>query len=184
MSADNGQPGIEPSRNLLMLFDWDSGTAESADAEQSRFADQPPLRLVRPKDGPTLSVILVTRRTRAELSEGLPSLVLTCSQMGAELLVIGPSSAAATRAVSRHVRFVVAPADATVCQLRALAMELATGDVVMILDEETALSKGGIDRLRAWGRRADGRGGDEIERGVRAEIDWQAYLNRAGARLT
>jgi hypothetical protein len=165
-----------------MSLDWDSTTAESAAPEQARVADPPALRLLRPKDGPTLSIILVTRRTRAELNDGLPSLVLACSQLGAELIIVAADGRPANRSINRHVRFVVASADATVSQLRALAMQHATGDIVMLLDEDAALSKAGVDRLRAWGRRADARGTDEVEHGLRADVAWQAYLNRAVAQ--
>jgi hypothetical protein len=122
-------------------------------------------------------VVVATHREQAELRDELSPLVLTCSELGAELVVIGPRCGGVTeRFVSRHVRHLPAPADATVGHLRALAMAEVAGDIVVLLDDTRGESTAWAERVRACYRAADS------PLANRPASDWSAYLQHAMRR--
>ena len=161
--------------------DWSTSVIDSATAEPAPTADPPPLRLVRPKDGPTLSVVLATRKTRSDLGDALPPVAVLCAQLGAELLVIGADAQVPLgRPGNRHVRYVSAPAETSTSKMRELAMSQCTGDIVVLLDDSLDSDRSWVDRVRASARRVAGRSGDGAG-GVRAAVDWSTYFSSAGA---
>ncbi|HJU69412.1 MAG TPA: hypothetical protein VJ650_14320 [Gemmatimonadaceae bacterium] len=161
--------------------DWGTSVVDSATAEPRPIADPPPLRLVRPKHGPTLSVVLATHGMRSDLGDALPPLAVLCAQLGAELLVIGADiQIPLGRSASRHVRYVSAPAGASTSQMRELAMSQCTGDIVVLLDDSADSDRSWVERVRASARGVAGRNGDDAS-GLRAAVDWSSYFNGARA---
>jgi hypothetical protein len=165
-----------------MHLDWGTSVIDGAAAERPSSTEPPALRLVRPKDGPTLSVVLATQKPRAELSDALPSLALMCAQLGAELLVIGADAHPPLgRPLSRHVRYVAAPADASTSQMRELAMAQCMGDIVVLLDDAVASHRSWVERVRAASRRIGERSADELGHAARSSVDWGSYFSSARA---
>jgi hypothetical protein len=161
--------------------DWGTSVVDSVTAARAPTADPPPLRLVRPKDGPTLSVVLATQKTRSDLGDALPPLAVLCAQLGAELLVIGADAQVPLgRPASRHVRYMSALADMSTSQMRELAMSQCTGDIVVLLDDSLGSHSSWVERVRASARRVVGRSGDDAS-GSRTTVDWRRYFNSARA---
>jgi hypothetical protein len=164
-----------------MHLDWGTSLVDSATAERALTVDPPPLRLVRPKDGPTLSVVLATQKTRSDLGGALPSLAILCAQLGAELLVIGADAHVPLgRPASRHVQYMSAPADTSTSRMRELAMSQCTGDIVVLLDDSPGSHRSWVERVRASARRVAGRKGDDAS-GSTTPMDWSGYFNSARA---
>lgn len=164
-----------------MHLDWGTSLVDSATAERALTMDPPPLRLVRHKNGPTLSVVLATQKTRSELGGALPPLAVLCAQLGAELLVIGADAHVPLgRPASRHVQYMSAPADTSTSQMRELAMSQCTGDIVVLLDDSLGFQRSWLERVRASARRVAGRIGEDAS-GSAAPVDWSSYFNSAKA---
>lgn len=164
-----------------MHLDWGTSVVDGATAEPTLTAAPPSLRVIRPKDGPTLSVVLATQRTRSDLGDALPPLAVLCAQLGAELLVVGADPLVPlSRPASRHVRYVSAPAEMSTSQMRELAMSQCTGDIVVLLDDSLGSDRSWVERVRASARRVAGRSGDDAS-GLRAAVDWSSYFSSARA---
>jgi hypothetical protein len=164
-----------------MYSDWSTSVVESA-TPHAPVADQPALRLVRPKDGPTLSVALATHKKRSELGDDFPPLALLCAHLDAELLVVcADSQVPIGRPASRHVKYVTAPADSSTTQMRELAMRECSGDIVVFLDDSTGSQRAWVDRVRASARSVAGRPSDDGS-GSRPPVEWSRSFNSAGAR--
>ena len=97
----------------------------------------------RPRsDGPEISIVVVSTRSRSVLTAFLSALVSPCLTAGVELLVVRAAPAtelAEWRRIMPTVRWVAAPADATVAELRAIGMAESTGDVVRIAEDDRDL---------------------------------------------
>jgi hypothetical protein len=103
------------------------------------------LRLRRKTATPTVTVILASHRSRAELDRCLASLVSRCERAGAELIVVRtctPEEAAFLRERAPSVRFLEAPELATTAERRRLGMLQAEGDIVVFTDDERAAPDG------------------------------------------
>ena len=160
-----------------MQFDREGVMIEESPATRASGSQPPSLRLIRPKDGPTVSVVLATRKARAELADALPPLVLACSQLGADLIIAtADTGAQPARVPTRHVKYIGVPADAPTSHMRALAMGQVTGDIVVLLDDDASSPGAWVDRVRQVVRRATSPDADDA--GERAAIDWMAYLSR------
>src|SRR6476620_10971664 len=88
--------------------------------------------------GPTVSVVVASNRDKTLLQACLGSLLGQCQRLNAELLVARAGTASDVAALGKtypSVRFVTAPADASIPQLRAMGMAQAAGDVVALTED-------------------------------------------------
>ena len=163
-----------------MHLDWGTPVSETLASDRPLAPEPPALRLVRSTDGPSVSVVLATQKRRADLDEALPALASLCAQIGAELVVIGGDvDPPFGRPVSRLARYVQASADASLSQMRELAMSQCTGDLVVFLDDAAASHRSWIERVRASTRRVAEKRGGVADRAQQAETDWSFYLKAA-----
>jgi hypothetical protein len=128
---------------------------------------------------PTLSVVLIWRGERESLERCLTSLLPPCARVGAEVVVVRAAAALgdATSVAATGARFVHAPHDASVRQLRGLGMAEATGDIVALADERSALNGDWIATLL---RRAGGDGADVLDDAGPRATDWGSYFSERG----
>lgn len=107
---------------------------------------------VRGSRGATVSVVFASQLPRAEVERCLGVLVPQLSTTGAELVVVrvGPlPPAIVARKSSANVKFVPAPPDATLEDMRSLGTRAAVGDVVIVATEVDATAPGFGSRVRA-----------------------------------
>jgi hypothetical protein len=139
--------------------------------------DGRPARIRAPRVGrtPTLSIVIASRDDREVLELCLASLLPPCVRSGAEVIVVRAGSATEVAALVRGsagVRFIHAPHDATVRQLRGIGMSEATGDIVALGDERSGANLEWISMLlRHAGADAQLDGAGELT------VDWEAYFD-------
>jgi len=121
----------------------------------------PGARSVRRADEPSLSIVVASSRGRHALNKCLNLLLPSCRRANAELIVARAGGASHTAELARAyptVRFVTAPADATLSDLRAAGLAAAAGDIVRITDDTKEPVLGGLARLASpAGARKDAR---------------------------
>lgn len=133
---------------------------------------------------PLVSVAVASNRRLALLDDCLGSLLGQCEAMKAELIVARAGQPDEVTGLSSRyptVRFVAAPVDATIPELRALAMSRATGDIVALTEDHCVADEHWVESLaRSASGGADVVGGGmENARRSRA-VDWAAYFAEYG----
>jgi hypothetical protein len=87
---------------------------------------------------PTVSIVLATRQPRSALDAFVTPLLSQCAGARVELIMPRGDSPLQLGILSRQhqqVRFVAAPSDSTVADLRVYGTKAATGDIVLIVDD-------------------------------------------------
>ena len=133
---------------------------------------------------PTISVVVASNRDKALLNACLGSLLGQCQRMNAELLVARAGTAADVSSLGKtypSVRFVAAPPDASIPQLRAIGMAQAAGDVVALTEDHCIADDHWVETLTqsANGGADVVGGGMDNARRSRA-VDWAAYFAEYG----
>lgn len=135
-------------------------------------------------NAPTVSVVVASNRDKALLHACLGSLLGQCQRMNAELLVARAGAAADLAALGKtypSVRFVAAPPDASIPQLRAIGMAQASGDIVALTEDHCVADTNWVEAL-THSANADADvvgGGMDNARRTRA-VDWAAYFAEYG----
>ncbi|MGI8497105.1 MAG: glycosyltransferase family 2 protein [Gemmatimonadaceae bacterium] len=148
--------------------------------------DSPRSGTSRPPDAPTLSVVVASNRDRSLLDACLASLRGQCVRAGAELIVARAGlehEAAALRRVFPGVRFIAAPADASIPQLRGIGMAEAAGDIVALTEDHCVADEHWLETIARHA--GEGGGADVVGGGMdnaqRARaVDWGAYFAEYG----
>ena len=138
-----------------------------------------------PKRGsaPTVSVVVASNRDKALLHACLGSLLGQCQRLKAELLVARAGNAADVSALGKtypSVRFITAPADASIPQLRALGMAQASGDVVALTEDHCIADENWVETLTLSASDADVVGGGMDNARRSRAVDWAAYFAEYG----
>jgi GT2 family glycosyltransferase len=118
----------------------------------------PGARGQRLADAPTISVVVASCRKLQVLKTCLDALLGQCGQVGAELVVARAATAGQIKKLKRAyptVRFVAAPSDATIPELRAAGMAEAEGDIVALTEDHCTVAPHWLAELA----RASARGG-------------------------
>jgi GT2 family glycosyltransferase len=141
-------------------------------------------RSARRGTGPTVSVVIASNRDKALLHACLGSLLGQCQRMSAELLVARAATASDVAGLAKtypSVRFVTAPTDASIPQLRAIGMAQASGDVVALTEDHCIADENWVEALMqsAHGDADVVGGGMDNARRSRA-VDWAAYFAEYG----
>jgi GT2 family glycosyltransferase len=134
--------------------------------------------------GPTVSVVVASNRDKALLHACLGSLLAQCQRLNAELVVARAGASHEVAALAKtypSVRFVTAPADASIPQLRATGMGQAQGDVVALTEDHCIADEHWVEALiqSARGDADVVGGGMDNARRSRA-VDWAAYFAEYG----
>lgn len=142
-------------------------------------------RAIRLGEGPSLSVVVASFRERPLVDACLASLLPQCRALGAETIVAracsDPVEIAEMEAAYPSVRFVRAPADATIPQLRAAGMAAAGGDIVALTEDHCVVAPDWVPQLlRAHAGDADIVGGSMDNAQRRRAVDWAAYFAEYG----
>ena len=106
---------------------------------------------------PTISIVLASTQPRAALDSYVAPLLAQCIAARMELIVARSDSALQLGLLSRmhqQVRFVAAPPESSVGDLRTYGMRAATGDIVVIVDD-TSADEQLVQRIAARFRSAD-----------------------------
>jgi hypothetical protein len=88
---------------------------------------------------PTTTVVVAWSGSMSELEHTLGGLIARCRAAEAELIVVGPSSLAERRRLGRlwpQARVIDAPARFSCGQLREIGAGAASGDIVLLVDDE------------------------------------------------
>jgi GT2 family glycosyltransferase len=128
--------------------------------------------------------VIASNRDKALLQACLGSLLGQCQRMSAELLVARAATASDVAGLAKtypSVRFVTAPADASIPQLRAIGMAQASGDVVALTEDHCIADENWVEALMqsAHGDADVVGGGMDNARRSRA-VDWAAYFAEYG----
>lgn len=143
-------------------------------------ADTRSARLRNPRRGstPTLTVVVASRQERAQLHSCLAQLVPLCEH-GVELIVVRAGVTSEIAALTRlhpTARFIQAPHDATLRQLRAIGMAESTGDIVALADERSGCDSEWMTLLL----RQTGADVDSHEAGHEPAGAWSDYFAERG----
>jgi hypothetical protein len=153
-------------------------TPRSAEARLARA------RTPRRTDRPTVSVVVASNRERALLDACLASLLPQCARQGAELIVTRAASPNEVGALARampQVRFVAAPRDATIPQLRGIGMAEATGDIVALTEDHCVAENHWLEVIMRHAMEgADVVGGGMGNAQRSRAVDWGAYFAEYG----
>jgi GT2 family glycosyltransferase len=129
-------------------------------------------------------VVIASNRDRALLQACLGSLLGQCQRLSAELLVARAGAAAELTSLSKTypaVRFVPAPADASIPQLRAIGMAQASGDVVALTEDHCIADENWVESLtQSANSDADVVGGGMDNARRSRAVDWAAYFAEYG----
>ncbi len=143
-----------------------------------------PRRGPRRGSAPTVSVVVASNRDKALLQACLGSLLGQCQRLKAELLVARagtPAEASALGKTYPSVRFVAAPADASIPQLRAIGMAQASGDVVALTEDHCIADENWVETLtQSANSDADVVGGGMDNARRSRLVDWAAYFAEYG----
>lgn len=100
--------------------------------------------------GPIVSVVVTSNRDKALLHTCLNSLARHCQRLNVDLVVAragGSQEVAALAKAYPFARFVTAPSDASIPQLRATGMRHAHGDIVTLTDDHAVSDETAVE---AW----------------------------------
>jgi hypothetical protein len=128
--------------------------------------------------------VIASNRDKALLHACLGSLLGQCQRLSAELLVARAAAASDVASLAKtypSVRFVTAPTDASIPQLRAIGMAQASGDVVALTEDHCIADENWVEALMqsAHGDADVVGGGMDNARRSRA-VDWAAYFAEYG----
>ena len=133
---------------------------------------------------PTVSVVVASNRDRALLQACLGSLLGQCQRLGAELLVARAGAASEVAALAKtypSIRFVSAPVEASIPQLRAIGMGQASGDVVALTEDHCIADEKWVESLTHTANSdADVVGGGMDNARRSRAVDWAAYFAEYG----
>ena len=153
------------------------------------LAENRPPRIRAPRRGakPTVTVVVASKGDRSSLERCLAALVPQCSRFGAEVIVAragaGPEVASLGRAMPQ-IRFILAPSDSDIDQLRALGMVEADGDIVALTDDRVCVGADWgvvLEQMASEGRAAEPHPRtDDDTAPLRVSFDWRSYFERNG----
>jgi GT2 family glycosyltransferase len=133
---------------------------------------------------PTVSVVVASNRDKSLLHACLGSLVPQCQRLNAELLVARAGASADVNAISKSypaVRFIAAPVEASIPQLRAIGMAAAAGDVVALTEDHCVAHENWVETLaQSANSVADVVGGGMDNARSSRAVDWAAYFAEYG----
>ena len=140
-------------------------------------------RMRAPRRGsrPTVSIVVASHEDRSRLATQLAPLAGRCKAGGVELIVAWagyPAQLAALKRGNPGVRFVAAPHDATLEQLRSMGLAEAAGDVVALTDDDGMSDEARVSMLIALASE-----GDPTDDPRAAGGDWSTFLERSGLFL-
>jgi GT2 family glycosyltransferase len=147
-------------------------------------AASPMKRGPRRGSGPTVSVVVASNRDKPLLQACLGSLLGQCQRLKAELLVARagtPADIAGLAKTYPSVRFIAAPVDASIPQLRATGMAQASGDVVALTEDHCIADENWVEALVQTAHSdADVVGGGMDNARRSRVVDWAAYFAEYG----
>ena len=132
---------------------------------------------------PTVSVVVASNRDRSLLQSCLGSLLGQCQRMNAELVVARAGTAHDVASLAKGypgVRFVAAPPDASIPQLRAIGMAQAQGDVVALTEDHCIADENWVEALLHSVNGVDVVGGGMDNARRSRAVDWAAYFAEYG----
>jgi glycosyltransferase involved in cell wall biosynthesis len=133
---------------------------------------------------PTVSVVIASNRDKTLLHACIGSLLGQCQRLNAELLVARAGTTGDVAALAKSypsVRFIAAPADAPIPQLRAIGMSQASGDVVALTEDHCIADDKWVESLtNSVNADADVVGGGMDNAKRTRSIDWAAYFAEYG----
>ena len=142
------------------------------------------VRSARRADRPSVSVVVASNRERALLDACLSSLLPQCARQGAELIVAraaSPNEVAALARAMPQVRFVAAPRDATIPQLRGIGMNEAAGDIVALTEDHCVAEDHWLEVIMRHAMEGADVVGGVVGNAQRARaVDWGAYFAEYG----
>ena len=97
---------------------------------------------------PTISIVLASNQPRSTLDACVSTLSTHCTGCRAELIVARADSALHLGVLSRLyplARFVPAPSECSISELRTYGMKVATGDIVLLLDDAMDIDEGFVE---------------------------------------
>ena len=137
-----------------------------------------------PTQSGRVSVTVASNRSAELLKACLASLVSQCSALGAELIVVRTAPPADVSALEREwpsVRFIAAPMDATIPELRGRGLEAAGGDLVALTEDHCVATPGWLQALvDAAGPETMAVGGGMGNAQTGRAVDWGAYFSEYG----
>ena len=131
-----------------------------------------------------ISVTVAANRSLELLQACLASLVPQCTALSAELIVVRTGTAGELGQLARDwptVRFIAAPSDASIPQLRGLGLQAATGDFVALTEDHCVAAPDWLSSLMAAaGPEVVAVGGGMGNAQTRRAVDWGAYFSEYG----
>ena len=131
-----------------------------------------------------MSVVVASNRDKALLQACLGSLLGQCQRLKAELLVARAGTAVDVSALGKtypSVRFIPAPLNASIPQLRAIGMAQASGDVVALTEDHCIADENWVETLTQSAHSdADVVGGGMDNARRSRAVDWAAYFAEYG----
>jgi hypothetical protein len=106
----------------------------------------------RRRQRPTISIVLATRQPRSALDALVTPLLSQCAGTRVELIMPradGPLQLGILSRQHQQVRFVAAPSDSSIADLRVFGMKAATGDIVLIVDDCSTSETGVVQDIAA-----------------------------------
>jgi GT2 family glycosyltransferase len=133
---------------------------------------------------PALSVVVASNRAPELLRACLASLAEQSRRAGAEVIVARADNhgdLAALKIEWPGVRFVVAPVQADIPELRGIGLSVARGELVALTEDHCVAAPDWLDRLvQACGPEVMAVGGGMGNAQTRRAIDWAAYYSDYG----
>jgi glycosyltransferase involved in cell wall biosynthesis len=131
-----------------------------------------------------ISVTVAANRSLELLQACLASLVPQCTAHSAELIVVRSGPAGELGQLAREwptARFIAAPAEASIPQLRGLGLQAATGDFVALTEDHCVAAPDWLSSLiDAAGPEVVAVGGGMGNAQTRRAVDWGAYFSEYG----
>jgi hypothetical protein len=99
---------------------------------------------------PTISIVLASSQPRSALDAYVSTLTARCAGSRTELIIARADTALHIGLLSRihpQARFVSAPGECSMGELRTYGMRAATGDIVLLLDDSTVIDERFLDSV-------------------------------------
>ncbi|MEO8296053.1 MAG: hypothetical protein ABI613_11110 [Gemmatimonadota bacterium] len=135
-------------------------------------------RSLRREATPSLSVLVASRGERARLERSLDLIVKAAASAGAEVLVARPDTPSQLSELARTyngVRFIMAPAGASIPELLSIGMAESSGHIIELTDDERATTEDWDEILAHRGGVL--RPGPGLSRDGKS-VDWLTHLKR------
>jgi hypothetical protein len=126
---------------------------------------------------PTISIVLASSQPRPIFDACVSTLTAHCAGFRAELIVARADSALQLGVLSRlypQARFVAAPAECSIGELRTWGMKVATGDIVLLVDDAMNVDERFVEGVLGQFRSHDGSSEQRSDRGPSA-VNTQAH---------